>query len=91
MKKRIISMLLAIFMVAGMLPTAVFAADVVASGTCGTNVNWTLDSDGVLTISGEGAMTDYRMVAQRGYHNYVSQIKSIVIEKDVTAIGNNAF
>ena len=91
MKKRIISMLLAIFMVAGMLPTAVFAADVVASGTCGTDVNWTLDSDGVLTISGEGAMTDYRMAAQRGYYNYVSQIKSIVIEKDVTAIGNNAF
>lgn len=94
MKKRIISMLLAIFMVAGMLPTAVFAADVVASGTCGASgasVNWELDSDGTMTISGEGAMTDYRMVAQRGYYNYVSQIKSIVIEKDVTAIGNNAF
>ena len=30
-----------------------------SSGTCGTNVNWTLDSKGVLTISGSGAMTDF--------------------------------
>lgn len=32
-------------------------ATIVASGTCGTNVTWTLTSDDVLTISGTGAMT----------------------------------
>ena len=40
------------------------AADVVYSGTCGaegdgSNMTWTLDSEGVLTISGSGGMHDY--------------------------------
>ena len=38
------------------------AADVVASGECGaegSSVSWTLDSAGLLTISGTGAMEDY--------------------------------
>lgn len=30
------------------------AADIVDSGTCGENVTYTLDSNGVLAISGEG-------------------------------------
>ncbi len=30
-----------------------------ASGTCGENLTWTLDSAGSLTISGAGDMTDY--------------------------------
>ena len=34
------------------------AADAV-SGTCGNNLIWKLDGEGVLTISGTGAMTDY--------------------------------
>lgn len=32
--------------------------DVTASGTCGDNLTWTLEG-GVLTIAGEGEMTDY--------------------------------
>lgn len=31
-------------------------ADTVASGACGTNVTWTLDDQGTLTISGSGNM-----------------------------------
>lgn len=43
------------------LPATVFAADIVASGYCGgegdgTDLTWKLDSEGVLTISGTGAM-----------------------------------
>ena len=33
----------------------------VASGTCGTNVTWTLDEEGVLTISGSGTTSDPRV------------------------------
>ena len=29
------------------------------SGTCGDNLTWTLDEEGLLTISGQGDMTDY--------------------------------
>ena len=95
MKKRIISMLLAIFMVVGMLPTVVFAADVVAGGTCGASgasVNWVLDSDGVLTISGEGKMTNYNLGNSKApWSDYKSSLKKVVIESGVTKIGNNAF
>ena len=38
------------------------AAEILDSGSCGENVTWTLDSNGVLTISGTGPMTDYAEV-----------------------------
>lgn len=49
-----------------LLSGAALAADVdiVDSGTCGaegdgSNLKWTLDSEGTLTISGQGKMADY--------------------------------
>lgn len=33
--------------------------EIIDSGTCGENVTWTLDSEGLLVISGTGEMTDY--------------------------------
>ena len=56
MKKRIFSFVLAVLMIASLLPATALAADIVDSGTCGaegdgSNLTWTLDSDGVLTIN----------------------------------------
>ena len=64
MKKRIFSFVLAVLMIASLLPATALAADIVDSGTCGaegdgSNLTWTLDSEGTLTISGTGAMKDY--------------------------------
>lgn len=64
MKKRIFSFVLAVLMIASLLPAAALAADIVNSGTCGaegdgSNLTWTLDSEGMLTISGTGAMYSY--------------------------------
>ena len=66
MKKRLLSFVLAVLMIASLLPATALAADsdIVASGTCGaegdgSNLTWTLDSEGVLTISGSGDMHDY--------------------------------
>ena len=50
--------MLALLMIISVLPVAA-AADAPKSGTCGENLTWTLSDDGVLTISGSGAMTDY--------------------------------
>lgn len=58
----------------------------VASGTCGDACAWSLDSYGVLTISGKGAMEDYS-----GWYSYKSSIKEVVIEEAVTAICSDAF
>ena len=96
LKKRLLSILLAAVMVLTMLPLGLvdtaYAATVVDSGTCGDNVTWRLSDDGVLTISGTGAMQDYNY-----YNNYApwysvrSQVKSVVIERGVTSIGEYAF
>lgn len=69
MKKRVISLLMALVLAATLLPVQVWGATVVDSGYCGgegdgTNLTWTLDSDGLLTISGKGKMKDY------GYLDY---------------------
>ena len=60
MKKRILSLLLALVMVLTILPTVALANDVAVatSGTCGaegneSNVTWTFEN-GTLTISGTG-------------------------------------
>ena len=61
-------------------------------GTCGTNLTWDF-TNGVLTISGTGAMTNYSSssYSPAPWYDYRSSIKSVVIEEGVTSIGNYAF
>lgn len=64
---------------------------VVASGTCGKegdNLKWTLDDDGVLTISGIGNMRDYDGNNQPWKD---LDVKKVVIVSGVTSIGIYAF
>ena len=72
----------------------------VISGSCGENLTWTLTPDGVLTISGTGAMDGYRVsylsdgvVYSTGtpWEAYRSSIKSIIIKSGVTSIGMGVF
>ena len=97
MKKRFICLALVMVMIFTLLPMSAFAADVVASGTCGAegdNLTWTLDSEGTLTISGTGAMTDYTYSSgstNAPWFNSRSSIKSVIIENGVTSIGDWAF
>ena len=51
-------------------------ADTVASGTCGTNLTWTLDNDGLLTISGTGAMTKDASSQDFPWYPYATVIQS---------------
>ena len=57
MKKKLLGLILALLMVFSLLPASAFAANVVQSGNCGDNMTWTLDDEGVLTITGTGEMT----------------------------------
>ena len=65
------------------------------SGTCGSNLQWSLDTlSGKLTITGTGEMknyynTDYTLYPP--WKSYVDSIKSVVIENGVTSIGSYAF
>ena len=60
-----------------------------ADGSCGANVNWTFEN-GVLTITGNGAMDDYSAPFYTPWFNYKNDIKTVVIENGVTNVGNNA-
>ncbi|MDO5549219.1 MAG: leucine-rich repeat protein [Eubacteriales bacterium] len=74
----------------------------VANGTCGKNLTWTLDENGLLTVSGTGEIPDYITVAEWGtdkvleenkapWDDYLNQIKEIFIGEGVTKIGYAAF
>ena len=65
-----------------------------ASGQCGNNLTWTLDN-GVLTISGKGAMWD-RDNEWYGFGDVLSidqadEVTSVVVESGVTSIAYEAF
>ena len=90
-KLRLVSALLAVAMMLALLPTAAFAAAEVASGTCGANLTWTLDSEGTLTISGTGAMADYSDSNPQPWADRKNDIQKLVVADGVTTIGDNAF
>lgn len=102
--KRLATAALAIVMVGTMLPSnsqkhsnlfgatyITASADDSQSGTCGENATWTLDSNGKLTISGTGAMTDFTNDDMQPWRDTRSNIISVEIQDGITSIGNHAF
>lgn len=59
-------------------------------GSCGENVTWKLQ-DGVLTISGTGAMTDFVYSDKLPWYTQRQSIQKIVVEEGVTGICAEAF
>ena len=58
------------------------------SGTCGNNLTWNL-SNGVLTISGTGAMDDFPY--QAPWYSARESISQVIIDNGVISIGERAF
>lgn len=67
---------------------AAFAAD--ASGTCGDGLTWTL-SDGRLTISGSGDMTDYNEWDLPPWYELREEILWLSLPEGLASVGNMAF
>ena len=60
-------------------------------GTCGENLFWDL-TNGVLTISGSGTMTNYYNYGGKSpWYEYRQTITSLSLSKALTSIGNCAF
>ncbi len=92
MKKRILCFLMALCLLAALLPTAVFATS--GSGTLDDpwkdgGVSAYLEKT-VLHVYGSGAIPSYSTTNQPWY-GYSKNITSVVIESSVTGIGDNAF
>jgi hypothetical protein len=87
-------------MLFGMVQIAA-SAKIIASGSCGSNLTWTLDDKGVLNINGSGAMWDYLYENEAPWKNYLDPpllpdsnpycIRTVNIENGVTSIGEGAF
>lgn len=95
--RRLVALALTLCMLAA-LTAEIFAADIVASGYCGgegdgKNLTWTLDSEGVLTISGLGKMKDYENDNKNRAPWYSSRksLKKLVLKSGITSIGDYAF
>ncbi len=85
MKQKIFTLLLAIIASVGITFAKTY------SGTCGENLTWTLTTeDGVITISGEGKMTNYKG-SDMPWYAYLTAITSVTIGNNVTTIGRFAF
>ncbi len=82
-KKTFICLFLILCMLLSMI-TALPA--VAASGTCGSNLTWTLNDSGTLTVSGTGNMEAGYIWVGKGLN-----IRSVVIKDGVTSISNSAF
>ena len=61
-----------------------------ASGTCGENLTWELETNGILMISGTGAMNDYDPEGAP-WAELAGGIRTLEIGDGVTSIGSNAF
>ena len=60
------------------------------SGVTG-DCTWALSDDGVLTVSGTGAMENYDSCTDAPWHVSEASIRSVVISDGVTAVGDCAF
>ena len=73
-----------------------YAAEEVESGTCGENLTWVLDNEGILIISGEGDMSSWApsKVPWKKYQNKIKNVittkitdynDGVILEKDASA------
>ena len=102
--KKALAVLLSAMLLLSAVPLTAMAAEVApqeqsvgaTSGTTG-DCTWTLDNNGTLTISGNGAMGDYSSQYSSSTYIYITtapwgaNIKTVVIEGGVTSIGGSAF
>lgn len=66
--------------------TSTTSTVIVDHGTCDQNLNWTLDSAGLLTISGNGALTSFLWTEKVQYHTF-----NLCIGDGITSISCNTF
>lgn len=61
------------------------------NSSCGDNLTWELKADGVLAISGTGAMDEWSYESLPPWYELRSEISSIIISNNITDIGAYAF
>ena len=65
--------------------------NIVSRGLCGDSVTYELDENGLLVISGSGDMDKYGGIVSCPWAEQREDIKTVIIKKGVTSIGEFAF
>jgi len=68
------------------------SAEIVGSGSCGDDITWEMDDQGLLTITGSGPMTNWASEST-GYYApwYDLDVRKAFIGSGITSVGSNAF
>ena len=82
---KLLSILLSLVMLIGILPLTVSASN--STG----DVTWSLDENGVFTVSGEGAMEGYTSADEVPWKDSMASIKSVVIGEGITHVSDYGF
>lgn len=87
---------MAVLMLTSVNPLSASAETVIASGQCGEDVTWELDSEGTLIFSGTGSWSveEYDPEVHPEYHfyeQYKQQVKKVIIKDGITGIVEGAF
>lgn len=86
MRKRIISLALALIVLASAASFIPFKAKAEINYSCGENAVWSLDTETkTLTISGTGAVTGLQ-IRVAPWSDYSSYIHNVVVEEGITSI-----
>lgn len=80
-----------VLMIGQIYTVGIDSTTVIASGTNGENVNWTLDAAGTLTVSGTGDMAGRYCNDYWGNYIDVLDIKKVIIREGITGIGQEQF
>lgn len=86
--KRLLAVLLSLVFMVSAVQMA--SALIVADGTCGRTITWTLDSQGNLVINGAGNIPTYTQAAQ-SYRSHIAKIKTVTIKGNILGIAKQAF
>lgn len=60
------------------------------AGSCSSTVHFSLNKDGLLTISGKGHVPDYPM-GETPWSAFAASIKAVSVEEGIDIVGKNAF
>lgn len=92
--KKIISLLLIAVLLLSCFATAVLAdgeTDTATSGELTGGTLWSLSDDGVLTLSGEGALPDFSAYSEQPWRASAQKITKLTVSGGITYIGAHSF
>lgn len=91
MKKRFLSLFVALLLCAVLISAPGQTAEAAVTGMAGDNLAWSLDTEGVLKISGSGPMYNWTRTEEEPWFPYIGGIRRVEIGSGVTGIGDYAF